>query len=81
MATQETELSMTEALYRWTSAEIQTATFRALTAVQILNLSVPDLPTELLDHIRRPLADLYELSRDSEDTMRDDDGEEGGPDA
>lgn len=64
---------MVEDLITWHAAETQTAVFHSLLAVEVLALTSEGIAPEMLDAIRTPLAGLYELSRDHENTTWDED--------
>jgi ferritin-like protein len=57
-----------ETLVKWHAAETQTAVFHSLLALEVLSLTHDELPDQMLDAIRNPLRDLYEMSLDHEDT-------------
>lgn len=59
---------LVEALVAWESAETRTNVFRALLATEVLALTFDGISDVMLDAIRNPLRDLYELNRDHEDT-------------
>lgn len=59
---------LVEALVAWEAAETRTTVFRALLATEVLALTFDGISTEMLDAIRDPLRDLYELNRDHEDS-------------
>jgi hypothetical protein len=56
-----------EVLRDWQAEEIQVSVFTTLLAVEVLRLTVPDIPPERIEAIRKPLEGLYEMSRDSEE--------------
>lgn len=56
-----------EQLLRFRAAETQTAVFRSLLALEILSLTNDGISTRMLDAIRNPLLNLYEMSLDHED--------------
>ena len=53
-----------EDLRLWLGEEAQVAVFRSLLAVEVVALTVDDIPPEMLEAIRQPLRDLYELNRE-----------------
>lgn len=62
------EVGLAEVLRAWLAEETQTAIFRSLLALAILERSIEGLPSDLLSAIRRPLEDLYELSLEPGET-------------
>lgn len=63
-----------EALIEWHAGETRAAVFRSLLALEVLALTAQSRPPdEMLDAIRRPLEDLYELSLEPGETWEAED--------
>lgn len=59
-------VDLAEDLRLWIGEETQAAIFRSLLALEVMGLSVEGISPEMLEAVRAPLRELYELSTEAE---------------